>query len=487
MFAGLMVAAASVFWLLWWFAGPSEKANDLPDAPAVILFRNGRLCDMTAKARTYLGDQVTTIAALDEFLSDAFPGLSIGDETEEPFDRESELIECRLQVRRNGGSLRVEIWGLKAIAAARHEQSLSLLDTIKQHAPLLVWQQTDDGQVVWSNAAYGDLVGTLGEGQTEVFPDLSAKSPARELRLQPMGQTNHWFDVTTQREGTHLTCFASETTELVRADKSRREYVKTLGRTFADLSIGLAIFGKDRQLQMFNPALLEMSKLPFAFLSARPRLETFFDRLRELQMTPEPKDYASWREQFLAVEADAKQGTYCENWPLPDGQTFRVTGRPHPDGDFALLFEDITAEVSLTRRFRTEIETGQAVLDSLPDGIAVFSQTGTLVMTNHAYGAIWGCDDIQFSHRDLTTELAHWQENAVTTGIWNDIRDIAQHSSERKAWAGDTLLLDGRPLRCHVTPLDGGMTLIRFASAAIAKSVVSKVTFPAPEIRARSR
>ena len=62
-------------------------------------------------------------------------------------------------------------------------------------------------------------------------------------------------------------------------------------------------------------------------------------------MMPEPKDYRSWRQQMSDLEAAAQNGTYEETWALPTGQTYRVTGRPHPDGAVALLFEDISAEV----------------------------------------------------------------------------------------------------------------------------------------------
>ncbi|MEK9704965.1 MAG: diguanylate cyclase, partial [Paracoccaceae bacterium] len=54
--------------------------------------------------------------------------------------------------------------------------------------------------------------------------------------------------------------------------------------------------------------------------------------------------------------AVATEGTYTEIWNLPSGATFRISGRPHPDGALAFLFEDITAEVSMSRRFTAEFE-----------------------------------------------------------------------------------------------------------------------------------
>ena len=481
--AGILIAIRVI-------AGPRNvmKSAKTTAAPRVILlFKDGHLCDMTAEARSLLGDELTRLTSLDELLSDTFPNLSLSD-----LDRQSCEVfglhaGSHLTAQVVGNRLRVEIVGLGQIIADRQKKSLGLLTQIERYAPQIIWQQNDQGRIIWSNASYQKLVDEVGADGPIIFPDLVATSDEAPQRRQPSGTKERWFDITMRDENGLLTCFGVETTELVRADENRREYVKTLGRTFADLSTGLAIFDKDRQLKMFNPALLEMSKLPFTFLSTQPRIDTFFDRMRELQMTPVPKDYASWREQFLAVESDAKQGNYCENWPLPDGQTFRVTGRPHPDGAFALLFEDITAEISLTRRFRTEIETGQAVLDSLPDALAVFSQAGTLLMTNSAYAKLWGREDHLFAHRDIGTEMACWSENAVTSQVWSDIQASTRLDGDRKAWSGDALLLDGRPLRCHATPLDGGMTLIRFASTPVVRPVVQKLMSSDPAIRARGR
>lgn len=456
------------------------------ETPTIFLFNGERLCDMTPMARDYLAVPVDCIADLEEMLTATFPDLSFADIDPQGISRSDPTGRLRLTARQDGAVLRVEVWGLPDIIMARRARELTLLADIARHSGELVWQIADNGRLIWSNSTYRRIASEIPHGDGGLFPDLDPAEPHQSRRLQPKACSTRWFDVTTAPSEDGLICFATETTEIVRADDNRREYVKTLGRTFGDLATGLAIFDKAGQLKMFNPALLEMSKLPFAFLSAMPRIDTVLDRMRELQMMPEPKDYATWREQFTAVESGARRGTYCENWPLPDGQTFRVTGRPHPDGAFALLFEDITAELSLTRRFRAEIETGQAVMDSLPDAIAVFSPAGTLLMTNRGYSDLWGIEDPHLSLRDLITEVSLWRENAVTSSVWSRFQTFARQGSDRKAWTGDVHLLDGRPLRCHGTPLDGGMTLMRFSFAPPTPPLIQKLMQADPAIRARS-
>lgn len=71
--------------------------------------------------------------------------------------------------------------------------------------------------------------------------------------------------------------------------KHRKNFVQTLTKTFATLSIGLVIFDRNRQLMLFNPALIDLTTLPADFLSARPNLLTVFDKLRDNQIMPEPK------------------------------------------------------------------------------------------------------------------------------------------------------------------------------------------------------
>ena len=63
----------------------------------------------------------------------------------------------------------------------------------------------------------------------------------------------------------------------------------------------------------------------------------------------------------------ASDGHYAEAWTLPNGLTYRVTGRPHPDGAIAFLIEDITDEISFSRRTKSQLEIRQAVLDRQPD------------------------------------------------------------------------------------------------------------------------
>jgi PAS domain-containing protein len=282
------------------------------------------------------------------------------------------------------------------------------------------------------------------------------------LKLQ-MPSGPEWFDLVRMPTGEETLFYALAADKAVQAETALREFMQTLTKTFADLPIGLAIFDRTRSLQMFNPALADLTTLAPEMLIARPSLNAFLDALRARAMIPEPRDYRSWRKHLARLEEEAAMGTFEETWSLPGGQTYRVVGRPHPNGALAFMFEDISNEVSRTRRYRSDVELGQSVIDAVEDAVAVFSPGGQLVMSNHAYAQLWQHDpQVLLSEASITTLCAWWREHAAPTLLWDDATDYVTSAGDRDAWDGDVRLLDGRLVSCRFRPLTGSATLITF-------------------------
>lgn len=358
------------------------------------------------------------------------------------------------------------------------EEEANSLRGLAEDTPQLIWRQDEDGAITWANKAYltaAEELSAAGAAAAPTWPpailfeeiDLPSKHDDRLVRRVPIyGQKQtapHWYEVTSVLRGKDVIHFATDADAVVRAEETQKDFIQTLGKTFAQLSIGLAIFDRDRRLITFNPALLDLTGLPIEFLSSRPLIHTLLDQLREAQMLPEPKNYSSWREEISALEAAAKAGSYCELWNLPNGLTYRVTGRPHPNGATAFLFEDISAEVSLTQRFRSELEMNQSVFDSVQEAIAVFSSTGALRMCNRAYRSLWhksAWDNL--SETSILEESRSWQEESAPTGLWADIREFVGCFGGRDPWERDFVLADGRRQVCAVSALADGATLVRF-------------------------
>lgn len=362
-----------------------------------------------------------------------------------------------------------------SLAAMSHE--LETLRHVAEHSPALAWQQDAQGAVIWANRAYMRQVEDgLPEGATLTWPlprlfdtDPGATRPEERaphrVTLNRPGRPARWFDCIAVPHEDRPLFFGLPADATVKAEQSLRDLMQTLTKTFADLPIGLAIFNRARELVLFNPALVELCALETEFLIARPSLGTFLDRLRDRQMMPEPKDYKSWRQRMSALEEQAANGAYQETWTLSSGQTYRVSGRPHPDGAVAFLFEDISAEISLTRRFRAELELSQATLDGLDEAIAVFSPAGVLSLSNAAYAGLWGEDpSISLTEIGIGEATERWQATCAPSAAWHDIRAAVGQVSDRAALTREVALQDGRRLLCRVRPLAGGATLVGFSA-----------------------
>jgi PAS domain-containing protein len=285
-----------------------------------------------------------------------------------------------------------------------------------------------------------------------------------------------WFDLVSAADGAGRRVYALRADSAVQAETSLRDFMQTLTKTFAHLPIGLAIFDSKRQLQLFNPALLDLTGLQPDFLSMRPSLISVLDALRERSMVPEPKDYHGWRRQITDLERAAASGVYEETWNLPGGQTYKVIGRPHPNGALALMIEDISTEITRTRRYRADLELGQSVIDSMAEAVAVFSETGLLVMTNSAYERLWGHDpDETLSGGGIASLSTHWRNQTAPSALWSEVEEFVSTIGDRTAWAGEARLLDGRLIFCRFTPLAGGATLVGFATQSPLKDTAPPI------------
>ncbi|WP_373355364.1 PAS-domain containing protein [Pseudoroseicyclus sp. CXY001] len=465
---------------------------------ATFLFEDERLIDASAAAQALLpageGGRAgaSDLQRLVAQLEPRFTGIGALAEdllTGERRHLGSSFGEARVELARWGARLRVTLTTAPrarddappAVAAVMEE--LQVLRTIGDAAPLPIWKIDRTGRISWANSAYLTLCdmmrpmeGAAGDGRDwpppiifdQLAPPASEDDPAStrcDISL-PGAARAQSFDITLVRRGGELIAYAVDVTEMAEATQARAEFVQTLSKTFAQLSIGLAIFDRQRRLMIFNPAFTDLTGFAVSFLSGRPTLASVLDRMRDKHILPEPKNYRSWREQLTRVESQARQGTFGETWVLPSGQTIRVTGRPHPDGALAFLFEDITGEVALTRHFREEMDLAQAVLDRTEEGIAVFTAGGRLSLANEPYEDMWGPAEARLSELVISSEIERWRQ-AAPSRVWQRLRETAETRSARRGWVGLVKRRDGRMLRLRVEPLPAGALLVGFLQTGL--------------------
>ncbi|MBT8457647.1 MAG: PAS-domain containing protein [Alphaproteobacteria bacterium] len=383
--------------------------------------------------------------------------------------------------------------GIDSLALSAMTDELTTLQTAVRNVPFLIWRQHPDGPVTWANGAYIDAIADiLPSEDAHVWPmptlfdqaqlaSVSSSSSISRLALADAGADGpQWFDCAAVEIGEEFLFSAVNVDGTVTSESQRQAFTQTLTQTFSHLTAGLGVFDKDRRLALFNPALTDLTGLPIDFLASRPTLFSVLDRLRDRQMIPEPKDYINWRRHMADLEAAAVDGTYEETWSLPNGRTFRVTGRPHPDGAVAFVLEDISAEMRLTRQFRAELNLGQSVIDSLEDALVVFTPDGELAMANTAYGQLWERDGAETTERQTVTEASRiWMARCVPTPIWGDLRSFVLHESERAPWRTDFKLATGARLECRVQPLSGGSTLVTFCQPSVVRIGAQPSLLPA--------
>jgi len=465
---------------------------------AVYLFDGHTLVDATPVGRSLLPKacqgRASAWPGLINYLEHRFPGVTARLETLEAQgtlvmggveDSDSAPLLLRAELR--GGLTHIALSESDATSAKAAldpltrraiRDELEQLRQISAKAPLPIWRESESGDVVWANACYLDLAtDRLSDDEDltwplpRLFPQKTVSDSTVSERKKLAGQggkKDRWFDVFEfgDAKGQQLYALPADTT--VKAEDGLRAFMQTLTKTFAHLSTGLAIFDHDRKLVLFNPALLDLTGLSPDLLTMRPTLPSFFDALREASMIPEPRDYKSWRNQITDIEEAAASGLYEETWNLSSGQTYRVTGRPHPNGALALSFEDISTEMSQTRRYRADLELGQAVIDAVDAAIAVFSASGMLVMSNAAYATLWGHDPAASlgAEGGMAKMCDHWRSATAPSTIWDRVEDFSAELGERSAWQDTARLPDGQQVSCQFSPLAGGATMATFRFGA---------------------
>jgi PAS domain-containing protein len=456
----------------------------------VFLFDGDVLVDATPSARAMLAGVADDragaawIAALSR-LEPIFPGLAM---RIDGVQREGRFVLCSredvqpplvLRAEYLGGMTRLTLLDSGAEATAQQNDGAAMtamqeevagLRAALAEAPMPIWRESAEGEVVWANRAYLGAAAALiepGREMTWPLPALFPRGAATgERKMLVAGGTTDWFEIATVAAREERIIYALPVNKLVQAEVSLRDFRQTLAKTFAHLPIGLAIFDAQRVLQMFNPALIDLTGMSAEFLIARPTLPALLDAMREKAMIPEPKDYRSWRRQIVELEEAAASGLFDDTWTLPTGQTYRVTGRPHPGGALAFMFEDISTEIMRTRRYRADLELGQAVIDAMDDAVVVFAQDGGIAMSNRAAARLWPGAEMAFvSVTDEPGIIALWREMTAPTLLWSDLAEYIGSFGPREPWDGELRLRDGRLVTCRVSPMPHGSTLVAFRVA----------------------
>ena len=264
-------------------------------------------------------------------------------------------------------------------------------------------------------------------------------------------------------DDTHAARLFELESEIATSRDTLTRFTETLSTTFAHLSGGLAIFDADKSLYLFNPALSDLLDLDPAWLVKRPSIADFISMLREKRHLPEKRNFLEWRRLLTDLKDTGQQKSYDDEWVLPDGRIFRVTGQPHPKGAVAFLFEDISAQVAIERQHRSEVSLNQSILNRLSDAVAVISPSGEVKFTNVALEDLFGAE---FCEAMVNSEIPDLPESNLVISdandFWSRLKAYVSAPNRPASWEQSLTAVDNTKILAGISTLPDGSTLVVF-------------------------
>jgi signal transduction histidine kinase len=273
------------------------------------------------------------------------------------------------------------------------------------------------------------------------------------------------FTLTPLPEGT-VVGTALDVTEATEAESRVQQHSEAQAEILDRLTTAVVIFGPDRRVSFFNHAFVALWGLSEAWLESRPLHADVLDRLRELRRLPEQPDFRAWKQQRLKMFE--RRDNYPEElWHLPTGQTLQVKAQPHPFGGVFILFEDVSNQLRLEMSYNQLIKVQKATLDTLHEGVAVFSPDGKLKLHNAAFARIWGFEASDLGGEPHLKRLAESSSARFGGGrLWDAVaQSVTSAASERNREWGEVERSDGTIVALTIEPLPDGATLASFADA----------------------
>ena len=474
--------AALISFAVLWCVGrlmPAPPRNMAPwqagDAEANYLFQDDLMFDHDAGALPAAEDGAQTWAAMRTWLDHRFADLPHSLEglaEDAPFlaaPREAgDTAVLRLSRTIHGS--RVTLTDPPHSAPAeRHDMRASaarmtdITDTFDA-APHPIWKTGTDGTIIWRNAACEAAFDPALQAPEEAAP--SDNAPSRFCVTPQEGSRPKWYELRTTEHHWGALHYATDISQVVSAERMQKDFVQTLAKTFAYLTTGLAVFDRNRKLVSFNPALIDLTSLGAEFLIAQPDLMAFFDSLRDRHVMPEPRSYSSWRMQIGEVINAAEGGQYRETWSLPNDVTYRVTGRPYPDGAVVFLFDDISAEVMAERRFRSELDLRQSAMDNLPEAVIVIGLNNVLAFCNTAANDLLHIDpDASFADMTVPDLMRACSAALPAPSVWSEVENCMRLRQPDVPLHKSVDIAPGHNLTYRVQVLAGGARMLVLRSS----------------------
>ncbi len=254
-----------------------------------------------------------------------------------------------------------------AIATFSADQKLSFYNT----AFAQLWSL--DAKWLDSHPSYGEILDRLREERklpeqanyrswkTEQLASYARLDTADELWHLPDGRSLRV--VSEQPRTGEVSVLYEDVSEKILLESRYNELIGVQRETIDNLHEGLALFGTDGCLKLFNPTFNRFWQLDENFLETRPHVVEVFQQCAKLMPQPE-----MWNEVKLAVTSLSDSRRPLQDRLIrPDGMVLDYNVVPLPDGNTLITYVDVTASSGIERALRERNDALEAA-DRLKTG-----------------------------------------------------------------------------------------------------------------------
>lgn len=169
--------------------------------------------------------------------------------------------------------------------------------------------------------------------------------------------------VSEQPRSGEVSVLYEDVSEKIQLESRYNELIGVQRETIDNMHEGLALFGTDGCLKLFNPTFGRFWQLNDTFLDTRPHVVEVFQQCARLMPQPE-----MWNEVKLAVTSLSDSRRPLEDRLIrPDGMVLDYNVVPLPDGNTLITYVDVTASSGIERALRERNDALEAA-DRLKTG-----------------------------------------------------------------------------------------------------------------------
>lgn len=350
----------------------------------------------------------------------------------------------------------------------------NLLDIIE----MPVWMRSPDGKLVWVNEAFADA--TEAKNRQDALDsgmELLGIQARERIKAESTPERPFFDKVSTVVRGNRRIFEVADTKspsgsaglaiDITAEEDMRSELQDTLQshiNVVNNISIPIAIFDRDQQMQFYNQAFEDMWDLSSEFLATKPDNNAFLERLRADGKLSDQPLWHEWKADMLSAYLSME--TQQNFWHLADGQTLHVVANANPQGGVIWAFENVTEKVNLETRYNRLLQVQGQTIDHLAEGVCVFGYDGNLRLINPAFRALWALAEEQSqpgTHiRDIVPEC---EKSYGGADGWRKFANVITSADEtRLDHQGRLELNTGLILDYALVPLADGLTMVTFVN-----------------------